>query len=198
MGPGVGLRNHEVCPDPAWSFVGLCDATSCAIFQTKNKNNMSSQLSPKTPKYELVLNRLLKAPRRNLFRAWTEPALIKQWFAPKPYTVPVAESDVRAGGSSLIVMRGPDGQEIPCPGVFLDVVKDERIVFTDAYTKAWEPSAKPFMTVTITFADEDGGTRYIARAVHWTAEDMAAHEKMGFHQGWGICADQLEALAAKL
>jgi uncharacterized protein YndB with AHSA1/START domain len=148
--------------------------------------------------HELVLTRLIKAPRHSLFRAWTEPELLKQWFAPHPCTVPVAETDVRPGGTSLIVMRVPDGKEMPCHGVYLEVVKDERLVFTDAYTKAWYPSAKPFMTVIITFEDEAGGTRYTARVRHWTAEDKATHEKMGFHQGWALCTDQLAALAAKL
>ena len=151
-----------------------------------------------SPTHELVLTRLIEAPRHNLFRCWTEPALMKQWFAPSPYIVTAAETDVRPGGSNFIVMRGPDGSEIPCPGVYLEVVPDEKIVMTDAYTSAWVPSAKPFMTTILTFADEAGGTRYTARVLHWNAEDKAAHEKMGFHEGWGICADQLAALAAKL
>ena len=160
---------------------------------------MSSTNQPTQPSnHELVLTRLIKAPRHSLFRAWTEPELLKQWFAPHPCTVPVAETDVRPGGTSLIVMRVPDGKEMPCHGVYLEVVKDERLVFTDAYTKAWYPSAKPFMTVIITFEDEAGGTRYTARVRHWTAEDKATHEKMGFHQGWALCTDQLAALAAKL
>ncbi|HSE75379.1 MAG TPA: SRPBCC family protein [Dongiaceae bacterium] len=147
---------------------------------------------------ELVLTRLIDAPREKLFRCWTEPALIKQWFAPLPWTTPHAEMDVRPGGSSLVVMRGPDGNEFPNPGVILEVVKNEKLVFTDAYTKAWEPSAKPFMTAIITFADEGGKTRYTARALHWTAADRKTHEDMGFHRGWGQCADQLAALAKKI
>lgn len=147
---------------------------------------------------ELVLTRLIDAPRAALFRAWTEPALLKQWFAPLPYTTPVAELDVRPGGSSRIVMRGPDGVDIPCGGVYLEIVENERIVFTDAYTTAWEPSEKPFFTGIVTFADEGGRTRYTARARHWTVADRENHEKMGFHEGWGQCADQLAALAATL
>jgi len=71
-------------------------------------------------------------------------------------------------------------------------------VFTDAYTGDWKPSGKPFMTVVLTFEDEGGKTRYIARSRHWSKEDREAHEQMGFHQGWGICADQLEALAKSI
>lgn len=147
---------------------------------------------------ELVITRLIDAPRENLYRAWTEPELLKQWFAPLPYTTPVAELDVRPGGSSLIVMRGPDGADLPNPGVYLEVVKNERLVVTDAYTSAWVPSQKPMMTLILTFEDEGGKTRYTARARHWTVADREAHEKMGFHQGWGQCADQLEALAMKM
>jgi uncharacterized protein YndB with AHSA1/START domain len=147
---------------------------------------------------ELALTRLIDAPREKLYRAWTDSHLLKQWFAPLPYTTPVAELDVRPGGSAFIVMRGPDGKDLPNHGVYLDVVPNQRLVSTDAYTKAWEPSEKPFMTLILTFEDEGGKTRYTARVRHWTVADRETHEKLGFHQGWGICADQLTALVAKI
>jgi uncharacterized protein YndB with AHSA1/START domain len=144
---------------------------------------------------ELVLTRLIDAPPEKVFRCWTDPALLKQWFAPAPFTTPVAEIDMRVGGASRIVMRSPDGQEIPCPGVYLEIVPNRKLVFTDAYVREWVPSGKPFMTAIITFDDEGGKTRYTARARHWTKEDCDTHVQMGFHQGWGQCADQLAALA---
>jgi uncharacterized protein YndB with AHSA1/START domain len=147
---------------------------------------------------ELVLTRIINAPREKVFKAWTDPELLKQWFAPHPWTTPVAETDVRPGGASLIVMRGPDGNEFPNRGVYLEVIKNERLVLTDAYTKAWEPSEKPFMTVILTFENEGGKTKYTARARHWTVADRETHEKMGFHEGWGQCTDQLAALVARL
>jgi uncharacterized protein YndB with AHSA1/START domain len=147
---------------------------------------------------DLVLTRIIAAPRDTVFKAWTDPALLKQWFAPLPWTTPVAETDVRVGGSNLIVMRGPDGNEFPNRGVYLEVVKNERLVFTDAFTKAWEPSEKPFITVELTFEDQGGETKYTARVHHCTVADREAHEKMGFHQGWTICAEQLAALVEKL
>ena len=153
--------------------------------------------TPETDR-ELVLTREIEAPPEKLFKAWTQPELLKQWFAPLPFTTPHAELDVRPGGSSLIVMRGPDGNEFPNPGVYLEVVENERIVSTDAYTKAWEPSEKPFMTLILTFEDEAGKTRYTARVLHWAVADREMHEKMGFHEGWGQCADQLAALVTKL
>ena len=155
---------------------------------------MTTQPGPATN--DLVLTRIIDAPRDKLYRCWTEPELLKQWFCPRPWTTPVVETDVRPGGSSYFLMRGPEGQEMPNRGVYLEVVKNQKLVFTDAYTKAWEPAEKPFFTGIITFEDLGGGrTRYTATARHWRAEDREAHEKMGFHEGWGICADQLAALA---
>ena len=147
---------------------------------------------------ELVLTRLINAPRAKVYRAWTDPELLKQWFAPKPYTTPIVEIDVRPGGSAYFVMRGPDGKDLPNRGVYLEVVPNEKLVSTDAYAAAWEPSEKPFMTLILTFEDEGGKTRYTARVRHWTVADREAHEKMGFHEGWGLCTDQLEALVAKI
>ena len=146
---------------------------------------------------ELVLTRLIDAPCENLFRCWTEPALLKQWFAPLPFTTPFAEVDLRVGGATRVVMQGPDGQEIACPGTYLEIVPNKKLVFTDAFAGDWVPKAegKPFMTAIITFEDEGGQTRYTARVRHWTKEDCEAHVQMGFHQGWGQCADQLAALA---
>jgi uncharacterized protein YndB with AHSA1/START domain len=147
---------------------------------------------------DLVLTRLIDAPPEALFRAWTDPELLKQWFAPLPYTTHFAELDVRPGGSNTITMRGPDGVDLPNRGVYLEVVPNARLVFTDAYVRAWEPAEKPFMTVILTFEPEAGKTRYTARVRHWTQADKEAHEQMGFHEGWGRCADQLEALVASL
>jgi uncharacterized protein YndB with AHSA1/START domain len=146
---------------------------------------------------ELVLTRLIDAPRERLYEAWTDPELLKRWFAPLPYTTPRAELDVRPGGATLVVMRDPQGNEYPNRGVYLEVVPNERLVVTDAFTEAWQPSEKPFMTVILTFEEEGGKTRYTARVRHWSTADREAHEQMGFHEGWGQCADQLEALVTR-
>ncbi|EHR72199.1 hypothetical protein BurJ1DRAFT_3391 [Burkholderiales bacterium JOSHI_001] len=159
---------------------------------------MSDPTTSSPASHELVLTRLIDAPRDKLFRCWTEPALILQWFTPPPWKTVAAEVDLRAGGANVITMQGPDGTRVPNCGVYLEVVPNERLVFTDAYTSAWVPSGKPFMTGILSFEDEDGKTRYTARVRHWSAEDCAAHEKMGFHAGWGVATDQLAALAATL
>ena len=160
---------------------------------------MTSAAATRTEDRDLVLTRFIAAAPEKVYRAWTEPELLKQWFAPLPYTTPVAELDVRPGGVSLIVMRGPEGTDMPNPGVYLEVVPNRRIVSTDAFRGPdWEPSEKPFMTLLLTFEPEGEGTRYTARVRHGTVADREAHEQMGFHQGWTICANQLAALAEGL
>lgn len=154
--------------------------------------------TPPTDARTLQLTRLIRAPRMLLWRAWTEPELLMQWFCPLPWKVVRAQMDVRPGGTSLFVMRGPEGQEFPNPGVYLQVDPGRRLVATDAFTDAWTPSERAFMVADIRFDDEAGGTRYTAQAHHWTLEAKAEHEKMGFHEGWGKATDQLEALVRSL
>lgn len=147
---------------------------------------------------ELVLTRLIDAPREHVFRAWTDPELIVKWFAPKPWSTARATVDLRPGGESVVVMCDPEGNEFPNTGVYLEVVPNEKLVFTDAFTGGWQPTAKPFFTAVLTFEDEGGKTRYTARARHWTVADRESHEKMGFHEGWGVCAAQLEEVARSI
>lgn len=143
---------------------------------------------------ELVLTRLIDALPERVYAAWTQPELMMKWFSPKPVETITVETDVRPGGSSLVVMRLPDGTEMPNRGVYLEVIPGRKLVSTNAYTSAWEPSDKPFMTLILTFEEQDGKTLYTARVKHWTVEDRETHEKMGFHAGWGQCTDQLEEL----
>lgn len=148
---------------------------------------------------DLVLDRVLDAPRDRIWRCWTEPDLLKQWFCPKPWYVSEARLDLRPGGECFTVMNGPGGERIENPGVYLDVVEGERIILTDAFQPGWRPVGRPFMVAHMSFGDAvGGGTAYVARVMHWTTEAKQEHEAMGFHQGWGAAADQLEALAKSL
>ncbi len=164
------------------------------VKSTAPATSANAKTTTRTEGRDLILTRMIDAPPAKVYQAWTDPKLIVKWFAPKPWTTPKATTDVRPGGSGLIVMAGPDGKEFPNSGTYLEVVPNQRLVFTDAYTKAWEPSAKPFMTVILTFEDVGGKTRYTARVRHWTDADREAHETMGFHSGWALCTEQLAAL----
>lgn len=146
---------------------------------------------------ELILD--LDAPREKLWRCWTEPKLLEKWFCPKPWYVSDARIDLRPGGEFTCRMHGPNGEEFPNTGVFLEVVPNERLVTTDAFHPGWKPTGRPFMVAEVTFEDLGGGrTRYHAQALHWTKEAREEHERMGFHEGWGKAAEQLEELAKSI
>lgn len=157
---------------------------------------------------DLVLERILNAPRLLVWKAWTDPELLKKWWAPKPYQMPECELDLRPGGIFRARMTGPEGFDTGKGGAgcFLEVVEGEKIVWTSALGPGYRPQAVdpadcggfPF-TAIVTFEDDGvGRTRYKAVAVHRNQADRDAHEKMGFHEGWGTCADQLGEVAAGL
>lgn len=147
---------------------------------------------------ELTLGRLIAAAPEALYRCWTEPELIRRWFAPAPLTTEVLEMDVRPGGVQRLLMKALDGAEYPTGGVYLAVEPGRRLVFTDAFQAGWVPNPNLMMVGEISFAPQDGQTLYVARAGHWTLEAKRRHEQMGFHEGWGLCTEQLAAVAEGL
>lgn len=149
------------------------------------------------PQFELSLTRLIDVPRAKVFRAWTDPELLKQWWGPHGMTTPECEMQLWVGGLFRTLMRAPDGAEYPTQGVYLEIVAPRRIVFTDAFGPGWVPSPKAFMTAVVQLDDEHGKTRYTATAMHWSEADRQAHENMGFHDGWGQSLDRLISLVTE-
>jgi len=145
---------------------------------------------------DLVISRLVRAPRATLWRAWSDPALLREWWCPKPWTTEVRAFDLRPGGAFHTFMRGPEGGESDNPGAFLEVVPRERLVFTSMLVGDYRP-ATPWMpfTAVITMADEAGGTRYVARVMHPDRAARDKHEQMGFFEGWDLCITQLDEVA---
>ncbi len=151
------------------------------------------------PKHVLTLKRVLDAPVAALWRCWTEPDLLNQWFCPKPWYVTDSRVDLRPGGEFFCVMNGPDGERFENLGVCLEAEPQRRLVFTDAFKPGWIPSDRAFITSHVDFEDAgQGRTNYTWRALHWSEETLKEHEAMGFHEGWGKAADQLEELAKTL
>lgn len=148
---------------------------------------------------DLVISRLLRAPRATLWRAWSDAELLAEWWCPKPWTTEVRAFDMRPGGEFHTFMRGPDGGESDNPGSFLEVVREERITFTSCLLAGYRP-ATPWMpfTAVITMADEPGGTRYVARVMHPDEATRTKHEEMGFFEGWNVCITQLDEFALTL
>mgnify|MGYP001008537038 CR=1 FL=1 len=142
---------------------------------------------------DLEISRLIKAPRALVWKAWSDPAHLKEWWCPRPWRMRVIDVEWRAGGRSAMEMLGPDGEVMPNDGIVLEFVPGKRWVSTDAFTAGCVP-AGPFMVGIWEIEPEGDGTRYTARARHWSAEACAQHSEMGFEAGWGAAADQLAAL----
>ena len=160
-----------------------------------------------TDKPDLVLERTINAPRELVWKAWTDPKLLKQWFAPKPYEISEVELDLRPGGIFRIRMIGPDGFDTGHGGAgcLLEVIDGERLTWTSALGPAYRPAemgegCESFpMTAIVTMANAgDGKTLYRAVALHKNEADRDMHSNMGFQEGWGKCAEQLEDLAHQI
>ena len=150
------------------------------------------------PHTDLSFTRLLRAPRQLIWECWTQPAHIPHFFIPAPHKVTAVDIDLRVGGR-FNTSFDVEGTVMENKGVYLEIVPAEKLVFTDSYTEDWKPAADPFMTAILFFADTpDGGTTYTAIARHRTPEACKTHADMGFFDGWGTVASQLETYAKGL
>jgi uncharacterized protein YndB with AHSA1/START domain len=150
------------------------------------------------PELDLLLERVVDVPVEAVWAAWTTPEHLMKWFTPQPWKTVECDIDLRPGGVFRTVMQGPDGQEVDSAGCYLEVVENERLVFTDALGPGYRPTGEPFMTAVITMEAKGAGTRYRAVAKHCNPEVRERHERMGFHDGWGAALDQLVDLAKTL
>jgi uncharacterized protein YndB with AHSA1/START domain len=146
---------------------------------------------------ELVLTRVFDAPRELVFKAWTDPKCVAQWWRPRGFTNPVCELDVQPGGAIRIHMRGPDGTVYPMTGVYQEVVEPERIVFTSTPLDA-EGSALFELLTTVTFAEQGGKTKQILRARVIKRTAQAAQYLKGMEAGWTQSLEHLAESLAKM
>jgi uncharacterized protein YndB with AHSA1/START domain len=161
-----------------------------------------------TDKLDLVLERTIDAPIDLVWAAYTNPEHLKQWFAPRPYQIIECELDLKPGGIFRIRMQGPDGFDTGHgnAGCVLEVERGKTFSWTSALGPDYRPAemaatgCESFpMTAIVTFEDAGNGkTAYKAVAMHKDAADRDTHEKMGFHDGWGTVAGQLEEYAQQL
>lgn len=154
---------------------------------------MISPLVKPDPTLDLVLERELDVPVELVWQAWTDPDSIKHWFVPKPWMITECEVDLRLGGAFRSVMRSPEGQEFTNIGCYLDIVPNQRLIFTDTLLPGFRPSPKPFFTAGLFLEPKGTGTRYTAVAIHGDEKTRKTHEDMGFHQGWSTVVDQMVA-----
>ncbi len=150
------------------------------------------------PKLDLVLERVVDVPRHLVWRAWTEPELLRRWFTPAPWTTPEFEIDLRPGGIFRNVMQSPEGERMTNGGSVLEVVPGERLVWSSTLLPGFRPAPArtgfPHISAAILLADAGSGTKYTAVCMHPSEEGCKTHEKMGFHNGWATALDQLVAV----
>jgi uncharacterized protein YndB with AHSA1/START domain len=139
-------------------------------------------------------------PPNLVWRAWTTPEYVKQWFTPAPWQTVDCEINLRPGGIFRTVMRSPNGQESRNTGCYLEVIENHKLVWTTALGSGYRPpyaSSVPLFTVMILLQPHGTGTKYTAIAIHGDEKEAEKHAKMGFHDGWGKALDQLVTLVRK-
>lgn len=159
-------------------------------------------------KLDLTLERFIEVPPRSVWRAYTEPELLKRWFCPTPWKTIDAELDVRPGGIFRTTMQSPEGKEFPNLGCYLETIENQRIVWTNALLPDFRPAPvnAPCGDETVEFmftakiemaahgANGTSGTRYRATVSHANEAGCKTHAAMGFEGGWSAALDQLVAM----
>lgn len=164
--------------------------------------NRSTQVPPATAarlisaEPELVITRLIGAPPEVVFKAWTDPLRLIQWFGPRNFTIPVCELDVKPGGEYRIHLWSPEGIVYPLKGVYRAVVEPVRIVFTqnwEEHPADWQDTLRQHAggvpvgneaVLTVTFEDHDGKTKLTIHVRFESMSDRDAMQKVGMVEGW--------------
>ena len=163
-----------------------------------------------TKSADFVISRVFNVPRDLLWKCFTEPERMKQWWGPKGFTVLVSKMDLRPGGTYLYGMRTPDGQDMWGRMVYREIVPPEKIVFINSFSDEhggltrhpMSPTWPIELLSTFTFEEQPGGkTRFTVR---WSPHNATAEEQRTFdeghgsmNQGWSGTLDQLEAYLAQ-
>jgi uncharacterized protein YndB with AHSA1/START domain len=155
------------------------------------------------PNLDLFLERIIDVPPELVWRAWTTPEHVKKWFTPSPWTTVDCEINLRPGGVFRTVMRSPEGQTFPNVGCYLEIVDNERLIWTNAVAPGYRPNESPaacpgdsfYFTAVISIEPHEKGTKYSALVMHADVASCNRHEALGFHDGWGAALDQLITVA---
>ena len=152
------------------------------------------------PDLDLSLQRVIRAPRETVWRAWTDPSRLERWWVPAPAVARVERLEVWPGGAFVTRMSDDGAEFVPhLDATFLVVEEHERLVFTNAIDSGWRPASPgPVpMTAEITFGTHPEGTDYLVLVRHGDPAARSRHEQLGFFDGWGAVTGQLAALAER-
>lgn len=156
------------------------------------------------PELDLLLEREVDVAPELVWKAWTTPELMRQWFTPAPWKTAEVELDLRPGGIFRTKMQGPEGEEFEGAGCILEVVENRKLVWTSALGPGYRPQIAGedkggfAFTAVISIEPHGTGTKYSALAIHADPEGCQTHSEMGFHSGWGTALQQLVDLMKSL
>ena len=167
--------------------------------------NINSTLESHNPDLDLMFERIFDVPKEAIWAAWTIPELLKPWFCPLPWKTVDCEIDLRLGGIFRTVMQSPEGQQFDNVGCYLEIMPNQKLVWTNAVEPGFRPAKQALpnpdhpceefmMTALILLETVEGGTKYTAKVMHAHKDARIKHEQMGFEEGWGMCLDQLVAM----
>jgi uncharacterized protein YndB with AHSA1/START domain len=145
----------------------------------------------------VTFKRVLKAPRALVWKAWTDPAMLKQWWGPEQFTASVVEGDIKVGGILHITMRGPAGTpydvDLPMTKRYREIVPGKKLVFEN------EPLGPDSTRViegrtTVTFADHPDGTLMELTGSAKAIAALSVSWLDGMEAGWSQSLDKLQRL----
>lgn len=145
-------------------------------------------------KCDLVLERIVDVPRHLVWAAWTKAEHLKHWYCPRPWTVSKCEIDLQPGGVFHTTLRSPEGDEFPYTGCYLEIVPEQRLVWTLTMYPGFRPAPRhefANFTAIMTLESLGNSTRYVATVMHSDESSRNKHQSMGFHDGWGIVVTQM-------
>lgn len=150
------------------------------------------------PKLDLIFERTTSLSIEKIWKGWTHPETLMKWFCPKPWMVKECRIELKPGGEFFTLMVGPEGQQSPNDGCFLEVIENKKLVCTNMMTKEYRPVLTSHLgfpyVITILLSKTHKGTLYQATVKHSDEEARMKHEQMGFQEGWGIAFNQLVEL----
>lgn len=151
------------------------------------------------PELDLFLERVVDVPVELVWKAWTTPAHLMEWFCPLPWKTVECVIDLKPGGLFSTTMKSPEGQTFPNIGCYLEIIEHKKLVWTDALLPGYRPVSQPasgagmLFTAILLLEKHGQGTKYTAIALHKDSADREKHDQMGFQIGWGTVLDQLVA-----
>jgi uncharacterized protein YndB with AHSA1/START domain len=149
-------------------------------------------------KREIIVERTFDAPRELVWKAWTEPERLAQWWGPRNWQTTIKEFDLRPGGSLFYVIEGPDGMKSWSRSVYQEIVPPERLVYRDNFADKDGNTlpGMPRMTISNEFTEHGGKTTVTSRTLFETDKEFNTVIAMGVEKGIGETWDRLDEYLA--